>query len=201
MKTFVIATLGLFVAALVGLAAWPSTPPASAFNDLKCDNGKPWRWSANLSTYDRTHGDFDQWWQDAIDDAADLWDDQHEADFYFSHYSGSSRDWDKDHVPSDDRPAWADVTVINDENCFLHDVDAFFNTTKTFTECGHDCDESEDEWDVKHVAAHEFSHFFALDDTPWPWYATCISYAKHNTDYTVCNHERGHVQDYYGEEE
>ena len=200
MKTLMITAVGLFAAALVGLAAWASQP-ASAFNTLECNNGKYWKWAGSAATYDRTHGDFAQWWQDAIDDAADLWDDQHEADFYFHHYSGSSRDWDKEYAPSDDRPAWADVRINNANDCHLEDVDVFFNTSKTFSECGDDCDQGEDEWDVKHVAAHEFSHFFALDDTPWPWYATCISYPKHNTDYTVCNHERNHVQDYYGEED
>ena len=200
MKTILTITAALFVATLIGLAAWPSAP-ASAFNTQKCDNGNPWMWSGHTGTYDRTHGDFAPWWQDAIDDAADLWDDQHEADFYFHHYSGSSHDWDKYRDSSDDRPGWADLEINNTTDCHLVDVDAFFNTSKTFLECGDDCNEGDDEWDAKHVAAHEFSHFFALEDTYWPWQITCISFPKHNTDYTVCNHERGEIQDIYGEED
>lgn len=198
MKRLLIAAVGLFVAAMIGVAVLPS-PQTSAFNTLECSNGKYWKWAISSVSYDRSHGNFAQWWQDEIDAAADLWDDQHGADFSFYHSSISGRDWVKEYVPSDDRPGWADLRMNNTDDCYLMDVDATFNTSKTFSQCGDNCDGSEDEWDARHVAAHEFSHFFALDDTPWPWYATCISFAKHNTDYTACNHEKNHIKDYYGE--
>ena len=130
-----------------------------------------------------------------------VWYNGQERLFLFHHYSQSNRDWDKAHRSWDDRPDWTDTTINNGNDCHLVDADAYFNTSNTFTQCGHDCDEGDDEWDAKHVAAHEFAHWFSLTDTHRPWHLSCISFPKHNTDYSVCNHERGEIQDIYGEED
>ena len=130
-----------------------------------------------------------------------VWYNGQERLFLFHHYSQSNRDWDKAHRSWDDRPDWTDTTINNGNDCHLVDADAYFNTSNTFTQCGHDCDEGDDEWDAKHVAAHEFAHWFSLTDTHRPWHLSCISFPKYNTDYSVCNHERGEIQDIYGEED
>ncbi len=198
-------TLALAVMTTMGLlalteVAGKQTPTASASNISECENGKPRKWAGHAASYDRTHGNFATWWQNDIDAAADIWDDNHEADFAFVHSSSSDNDWYKQTRIWDDRPGLAMTEINSQEACFLVEVDVLFNTRFTFLQCRNDCDESDDEWDAKHVAVHEFSHFFVLKDTHWPWHIPCISYSKHSTDYTLCGHEKRHVQEIYGED-
>ena len=176
------------------------TPPASASNDAQCSNGEYRRWPNQTATYDRSHGDFDDWWQDEIDAAADIWNDDSGANFSFHDYTGSGHEWYKETRSWDDRPGLTDTLIINAELCQLTDTGSLFNTRFTFSECGDDCDQDEGELVRRHVAAHEFSHWFVLDDTEWPWQYTCVSFPKYRTDYSLCNHEKDHVQDIYGED-
>lgn len=172
-----------------------NSPMASAGNIHQCTDDQYTRWPNQTATYDRSHGNFPPWWQNEIDEAADIWNDQHGANFSFHHYTGSSHDWEKKTDWYEDDPAWAVWEWVAEDDCRMVDADSWFNTRYTFSDCD-DCER--DEWDVRHVAAHEFSHWISLTHT---WFrVTCVSSPKRSNDYTLCQHEKDHTQDIYGED-
>jgi len=140
------------------------------------------------------------WWRTAIDEAADIWDDDSRANFDFQHYTASEQDWYKHTDYYDDRPGVTQSTIINAELCQITGIWTFYNTRYTFADCDDDCDHDDGEFDAKHVAVHEFAHWFVLDDTDLPWQHWCVSYPKYGTDHSLCSHDKDRVQDIYGED-
>ncbi|MDE2937414.1 MAG: hypothetical protein OXR67_00630 [Chloroflexota bacterium] len=184
----------------LGTLALGPSDTASASNVEKCSNGKFKRWPNNSATYDRSHGNFAGWWQDEIDAAADIWNDNSGANFSLHDYSASDHEWYKSRRPYDDRPGLTQHTLIDAQRCRIIAMWSLYNTRFSFTDCGNNCDTDNEELDARHVAAHEFAHWFVLDDTGKPWQYSCVSFPKFRTDYTLCNHEKDHVQDIYGED-
>ena len=72
-------------------------------------------------------------------------------------------------------------------------VNTWFNTRYNFKVCG-DC--RSNDWDAKHVAVHEFGRCRVLQHPTWRF--TSVMYPKGGADYTLCNHEKGHIQEIYG---
>ena len=141
------------------------------------------------------NGGFADWWQEEIDEAADIWNDDGGADFSLRSRSYSTHYWYKKRRIYDQRPGVTTTEWTAPDDCRLVDVDSLFNTRYTFAVCD-DCEN--DEWDVKHVAAHEFGHWLVLTGSYWRF--TCVMYPKDGPDYTLCNHEKGHMQEIYGED-
>ncbi len=82
------------------------TPPdvARAFAIHECTDDQFTRWEGQYATYDRANGGFADWWQDEIDEAAHIWDDDGGANFSFRPSSYSSHDWYKQLRIYDHRP-------------------------------------------------------------------------------------------------
>ena len=127
----VAAGISVFVA-LLSIAILTPPDVARAFAIDECTDGQFTRWEGHYATYDRSHGDFADWWQDEIDEAADIWNDDGGAKFSFRSSSYSSHDWFKQRRIYDPRPGVTLTEWTAPDDCPLVDVDSLFNTRYTF---------------------------------------------------------------------
>ena len=195
------------MAVLAGLAVLTTAAllqPArstEAFNTELCAYGTSLyflRFAGNGASFDTTHGNFPDWWQEEIEEGGDIWNDDGGADFNFFHHASSSHDWTKLHRPRITRIA---ETGILDTACRITDVDTWFNTRYTWNRCDTDpgdCNQA-DTYDVKAVAVHEFGHWLFLDHTQW-WRYSCVMRNGEAEDRTLCGDDRNGIQWLYGED-
>ena len=137
------------------------------------------------------------WWQEEIDEAAAIWNDDGGANFNFYHYSSSTHDWTSKRLRKISRIAESSRDL--NDSCQLIDVDTAFNSRYTFNLCDTDpgdCNQR-DTYDVKAVSLHEFGHWFVLIHTQW-WRFGCVMRDGEYEDRTFCDDDRNGVQAIYG---
>ena len=193
----ILALAVLSVVVSVGVAAFGPSQTSEGYNTRNCPNGEPLRWHSSVTSYDRSHGNFPQWWQTEIDEAADIWNDDGGANFSFYHYTGSGHDWTSKRLRKIHRIA--ETAPDLNSSCQLTDVDTAFNSRYTFNRCDTDpgdCNQS-DVYDVKAVSLHEFGHWFILEHTQW-WRFGCVMRGSEWEDRTLCGDDRNGFQFIYG---
>lgn len=199
-KTATFMALAVVTIVVVVAATLHSWKPTEAYDVIECAYENEYRfvkWNGDSTTYDVTHGNFPQWWQTEIKEAAEIWNDDGGADFSFSHSSSSSYDWGKRRLRKIYRVA---ETGYLETNCFLTDVDTYFNTRYRFNVCDTDpgdCNES-GVYDVKAVSVHEFGHWLVLGHTQW-WRYGCVMRSGESEDRTLCDDDKNGFQWLYGE--
>ncbi len=175
--------------------------PTEAYRTEKCTHETTLyvlKWPGDSTTYDVTHGNLFDWWQEEIEEAADIWNDDGGADFSFNHSSSSSHDWGKKRLRKIHRIAETGIVATN---CVVTDVDTYFNTRYTFNRCDTDpgdCNQS-DVYDVRAVSLHEFGHWLVLGHTA-PWRFSCVMRNGEWEDRTLCGDDRNGIQSIYGED-
>ena len=177
---------------------WGHPRPAEAYNTRNCPNGEPLRWRGQTATYDRSHGGFPDWWQEEIDEAADIWNDDGGANFSLHDYTGSGHRWKSKTLSRIWRVAETSPD-LDFSSCQLTDMDTWFNSIYDFNRCDldpGDCNQP-DTYDVKAVSLHEFGHWFILEHTQG-WRYSCVMRDGESEDRTLCGDDRDGIQAIYG---
>ena len=192
---------GLLAAALIAVFVGISiatSPVAEAYNSDNCphDESQFIRWAGNSADFDVDHGGFPSWWKTEIIYANGIWDHSSVgANFNFVLNNQSNNDWFK---KTNTRITWIAVAELYwGDDCYLDDVDTWFNTRYSFAICD-DCNEGT--FDGRTVAMHEFGHWLVLRDIPeWKfWDDDCAMYKWHGQDHTLCGHDKAGIKEIYG---